>query len=148
MTEKPVSNRFLVNKICTRLQGVSFCANGQKAVAASVQETPKATRWHHRNFHEYLATPEENDLMNCMKAVMQPVRNGRPQSILKILESKSRASAFIKMKLKRGHLPTVREVTAAVGLRLSRSRMRLIEALFEKRFICRSKRDLEMMPVG
>jgi hypothetical protein len=56
------------------------------------------------------------------------------------------ALTFIRESLKNGRSPSVREVCRAVGLRSSRSGLRIINKLMSKRYLCRDGQGvLEML---
>lgn len=82
-----------------------------------------------------LRTPEGIAVFERLEELIERIQNrirGVEQVRPPLSESESRALAFIERQLRKGHSPSTREVTKAIGLRSSRSGHKVVHSLRRK----------------
>ena len=91
--------------------------------------------WDHiiETLWKYFETPEGEEFYERFTALMLRIQEA--QRNRGISDTESKALAFIRKELKRGHSPTVREVAKALGFRSSRSGYRIVRALKESHLL-------------
>src|ERR1043166_7602123 len=80
---------------------------------------------------KYLDTPEGVTLLQRMEKVFRPTSYRVPVAAM-LSDREARDLRFIKREIKREHLPSVREVARAIGLKSSRSGALMIQTLRSK----------------
>ena len=88
--------------------------------------------WDHiiETLWKYFETPEGEEFYERFIGLMSQIQEAQRNRGLS--DTENRALVFIRKELKRGHSPTVREVTKALGFRSSRSGHRVVCGLKEK----------------
>lgn len=84
---------------------------------------------------ECLDDPEGRQNIENLRAIQFQIEERRSRQAQELSEAEILALKFIKKNLAKGHAPSVREITKAIGLRSSRSGHKVIQSLMNKKVL-------------
>jgi hypothetical protein len=90
----------------------------------------------------HLATPEGIAKLKELREITDRIKARQAN----LSDRETKALTFIREELDRGHSPSVREITKAIGVRSSRTGHQIVQALLLRSLIRRDDNDLLALP--